>query len=86
VSISHFGTSGREPAALLCNGRACKPLALIGSTRTRAFRAHKDIAQVNGTPKEDAIKYENAITSDRFLVIAHGASQPSKRVDGLPLW
>ncbi len=28
-----------------------------------------------GMPKEDAIKYENAITSDKFLVIAHGTPE-----------
>ena len=28
-----------------------------------------------GIPKEDAIKYENAITSDKFLVIAHGTPE-----------
>ena len=28
-----------------------------------------------GIPKEDAIKYENAITSDKFLVIAHGTAE-----------
>ena len=28
-----------------------------------------------GIPKEDAIKYENAITSGKFLVIAHGTHE-----------
>jgi hypothetical protein len=28
-----------------------------------------------GTPREDAIKYENAITSDKFLVIVHGTPE-----------
>ncbi len=28
-----------------------------------------------GIPKEDAIKHENAFTSDKFLVIAHGTPE-----------
>lgn len=32
-----------------------------------------------GIPKEDAMKYESAITSDRFLVIAHGTSEEIAR-------
>ena len=28
-----------------------------------------------GVPKERAIKYENAITSDKLLVIAHGVPE-----------
>ena len=28
-----------------------------------------------GIPKENATKYENAITSDKFLVIAHGTPE-----------
>jgi hypothetical protein len=32
-----------------------------------------------GIPKENAIKYENAITSHKFLVIAHGSPKRSRR-------